>query len=182
MARPYLNVTLGVRSCIFLSFESVKTAKKLWRERNTTAEFFILTGAWSKEESGRHTRLPVTQPLLRWSPLVREGRGTPPPRSSFAWKNLASDKLFNTHSYYFSDLNEKNQTGIIPARKDRKISLVCTTTFCEFLLLIRTDKKLKSCTNRRGSVIREPEAITALRIFLKMKMNTARLSKFLKPS
>ena len=30
---------LGVRSCIFLSFESVKTAKKLWREGNTTAEF-----------------------------------------------------------------------------------------------------------------------------------------------
>jgi hypothetical protein len=77
----------------------------------------------------------------------------------------------------------KNQTGIIPARKDRKICLVCTTTFCEFLLLIRTDKiKIMyeqmwlSYTRTGGHLI--PNT-TALRIFLKMKLGNARPSKFL---
>ena len=132
MERPYLNVTLGVRSYIFLSFESVKTAKKLWREGNTTAEFFILTRAWSKEENRRHTRLPVTPPLLRWSPWrARAGvhlrHGLP-----LHEKNLASDKLIDTQLFLHLKSKWKNQTGIIPARKDRKICLVCTTTSCEF--------------------------------------------------
>ena len=164
MERPCLNLNSDVRSCILLSFESVKTAKKLWREGKHNCWILILTRAWSKEETGRRTTLPGTPPLPRWSPLARESRGTPPPRSSFTCKNLASDKIVQYP--IFTSSKWRNQTGIISARKDRKICLVCTTTFCEFLLLIRTDKKLRLCTNRHGSGIREPEAVLSALLLL----------------
>ena len=83
----------------------------------------------------------------------------------------------------YSQIQMKNhQTGIIPARKDRKICLVRTTTFCEFLLLIRTDKiKIMyeqtwlRYTRTGGRLVRNT---TALRIFLKMKLSNASLANF----
>jgi len=84
MARPYLNVTLGVRSCIFLSFESVKTAKKLWREGNTTAEFFYTNPGLKQRGEPKAYKASSHSTSAPLVPLAREGRGTPPPRSSFA--------------------------------------------------------------------------------------------------
>jgi hypothetical protein len=97
---PYLNVTLGVRSCIFLSFESVKTAKKLWREGNTTAEFFYTNPGL--KQRGEPKAYKASSPSTS-APLVPPGAREPGYTSATVFlcmrKNLASDKLFNTQNF-----------------------------------------------------------------------------------